>query len=133
MTDAEQHLPVQLIDAPHRAVDAVRDLDRVRGGDAGGTGAGGGKECGLSLLGRPVCASIGHHAHFFDARGWNAGQKGRCSSSHDMLGMTSVPFGPRVSLERGDPARQGRLHRFDLREGAVDQQHAARLHAQGVG
>ena len=24
------------------------------------------------------------------------------------------------------------LHRFDLREGAVDQQHAARLHAQGV-
>ena len=72
MTDAEQqHLPVQLIDAPHRAVDAVRDLDRVRGGDAGGLGAGGGK--GMRAVAaqdaRYAPESIGHHAHFFDARG----------------------------------------------------------------
>ena len=56
VADAEQqHLPVQLVDAPHRAVDAVRDLDRVRGGDARRLGPAAAKECGLSLRRTPGC------------------------------------------------------------------------------
>ena len=38
---------------------------------------------------------IGDHAHFFDAGG-RPRIKG-CSSSHDMLGITSVPAGPRAA------------------------------------
>ena len=72
---------------------------------------------------------IGDHAHFFDAGG-RPRIKG-CSSSHDMLGITSVPAGP-GSTEGGDQSGRAALHRFDLREGAVDEQHAARLNTEGV-
>ena len=54
-----------------------------------------------------------------------------CSSSHDMLGITSVPAGPGAALEGGDQSGRAALHRFDLR-GAVDEQHAARLNTEGV-
>ena len=47
-----------------------------------------------------------------------------------MLGITS-PRGLR-SLEGGDQSGRAALHRFDLREGAVDEQHAARLNTEGV-
>ena len=72
---------------------------------------------------------IGDHAHFFDA-GVDRGSKG-CSSSHDMLGITSA-CGAQGSLEGGDQSGRAALHRFDLREGAVDEQHAARLNTEGV-
>ena len=48
-----------------------------------------------------------------------------------MLGITSVPAGP-GRLEGGDQSGRAALHRFDLREGAVDEQHAARLNTEGV-
>ena len=64
-------------------------------------------------------------------QGVDRGSKG-CSSSHDMLGITSVPAGPSGSLEGGDQSGRAALHRFDLREGAVDEQHAARLNTEGV-
>ena len=108
MTDAEQqHLPVQLIDAPHRAVDAVRDLDRVRGGDAGGLGPAAAKECGLSLRRTPGMRQKVSATTPISSMQGERGSKG-CSSSHDMLGMTSVPFGPRVAWSAAISLRQGR-------------------------
>ena len=93
--DARQHYARPARRRPHRAVDAVRDLDRVRGGDAGGLGPAAARNAGCRCRTPGMPKSIGHHAHFFDARGGTR-VKG-CSSSHDMLGMTSVPFGPRGS------------------------------------
>ena len=58
--------------------------------------------------------SIGHHAHFFDARGGTR-VKG-CSSSHDMLGMTSVPSAPGVAWSAAISPARAALHRFDLRK-----------------
>ena len=63
-------------------------------------------------------------------QGVDRGSKG-CSSSHDMLGITSVPAGPEAAW-RAAINPQAALHRFDLREGAVDEQHAARLNTEGV-
>ena len=86
-------LPVQLVDAPHRAVDAVRDLDRVRGGDARRLGPAAAKECGLSLRRTPGCRQkVSATTPISSMQGSTADQG--CSSSHDMLGITSVPAGP---------------------------------------
>ena len=84
-------------DAPHRAVDAVRDLDRVRGGDAGGLGRRRQRNAGCRCAGRPVCARKYRPPRPFLRCKVERGSKG-CSSSHDMLGMTSVPLRPQGSL-----------------------------------
>ena len=57
VADAEQqHLPVQLVDAPHRAVDAVRISTGCGAVMRAARGASGGKESGCRCAGRPAAA-----------------------------------------------------------------------------
>ena len=102
----------------------------MRGGDARRLGPAAAKECGLSLRRTPGCRQkVSATTPISSMQGVDRGSKG-CSSSHDMLGITSVPAGPGPGGRRS--IRQAALHRFDLREGAVDEQHAARLNTEGV-
>ena len=133
MADAEQqHLPVQLVDAPHRAVDAVRDLDRVRGGDARRRGPAAAKECGLSLRRTPGCRQkVSATTPISSMQGVDRGSKGVLIVPRH-AGHHQRARGAQGSLEGGDQSGRAALHRFDLREGAVDEQHAARLNTEGV-
>ena len=128
VADAEQqHLPVQL-DAPPPG---CRCREGSRPGAAVMRAAWGQRRqrnAGCRCADARLPEGIGDHAHFFDAGG-RLRIKG--ASSHDMLGITSA-CGAQGSLEGGDQSGRAALHRFDLREGAVDEQHAARLNTEGV-
>ena len=122
--------PSSFVDAPHRAVDAVRDLDRVR---AVMRAAWGQRRQGMRAVAaqdaRLPPEGIGDHAHFFDAGG-----RPRIKGAHRPTTCWASPVcrGAQGSLEGGDQSGRAALHRFDLREGAVDEQHAARLNTEGV-
>ena len=91
----------------------------MRGGDARRLGPAAVKECGLSLRRTPGCRQkVSATTPISSMQGVDRGSKG-CSSSHDMLGITSA-CGACGSLEGGDQSGRAALHRFDLREGAVE-------------
>ena len=73
---------------------------------------------------------IGDHAHFFDAGGRPRIKGVLIVPRH--AGHHQRARGAQGSLEGGDQSGRAALHRFDLREGAVDEQHAARLNTEGV-
>ena len=108
VADAEQqHLPVQLVDAPPGCRCREGSRPGAGGGDARRLGPSGGKECGLSLRRTPGCRQKVSATTPISSMQGRPRIKG-CSSSHDMLGITSVPAGPGAA-EGGDQSGRAAL------------------------
>ena len=87
---------------PHRGRSMLEDLDQVGQDGVNQLAAAGGMPwVAAAQDARHAPESIGHHAHFFVTR-VERGSKG-CSSSHDMLGMTSA-LRSRVAWSGDHPA-----------------------------
>ena len=105
----QQHLPIQFIYPANRAVQSMRDIHRVRGGDTGSLRPAA-KACGLSLRSTPgscqkVWATMPMPMQEV-ARGSNG-----WSSSAVMLGITSVPSGPKADRSAAILPAHPPLHR----------------------
>ena len=102
----------------------------MRGGDARRSGPAAAKECGLSLRRTPGCRQkVSATTPISSMQGSTADQRVLIVPRH--AGHHQRPRGlwqPEGWRSTGRAA----LHRFDLREGAVDEQHAARLNTEGV-